>query len=115
MAAAHYKLDQLTVIVDHNGMQIDGTNDQVMSLGNLVAKFQAFGYDVIEVAGGNNVMAVLDALRQAPAPGMPRLILCHTVKGKGISFMENCGAWHGKAPSCEECRLALAELTKGEQ
>lgn len=110
MAAANYKLDNLTVFVDNNGLQIDGTNDQVMSLGDLSAKFAAFGYQVIEVADGNDleqVQAALDAGRQ---PGKPKLVLCHTVKGKGVSFMENQVGWHGKAPNAQEREQALAEL-----
>ena len=81
-----------------------------MSLGNLSAKFAAFGYQVIEVADGNDleqVQAALDAGRQ---PGKPKLILCHTVKGKGVSFMENQVGWHGKAPNAQEREQALAEL-----
>jgi transketolase len=109
MAAAHYKLDNLTVIVDNNGIQLDGTNDQVMNLGNLNAKFSAFGYQVIDVANGNDVKQVLTALDK-PVSGMPKLILCHTVKGKGVSFMENQVSWHGKAPNDNERKLALQEL-----
>lgn len=110
MAAAHYKLENLTVLVDWNGLQIDGTNDQVMSLGDLNAKFRAFGYDVCEVADGNDAEQVLKALRSKGAPGKPRAILCRTVKGKGVSFMENQVGWHGKAPSEAERKAALAEL-----
>lgn len=109
MAAAHYKLDNLTVLVDNNGLQIDGTNDQVMSLGNLHDKFMAFGYHVIEITDGNNIQHILEAL-DTPSYGKPKLILCHTVKGKGVSFMENQVGWHGKAPSEQERQLALKEL-----
>ena len=110
MAAAHYKLDNLTVIFDHNGMQIDGTNDQVMSLGDVGAKWRAFGYDVIEVADGNDMQQVLDALHAPACPGKPRLIHLHTLKGKGVSFMEGQVGWHGKAPNAEQTAQALAEL-----
>ncbi len=110
MAAAHYKLDNLTVILDNNGLQIDGTNDQVMSLGNVRAKFEAFGYDVVEVEDGNDMQQVLDALHTPACPGKPRLVLLHTTKGKGVSFMENQVGWHGKAPSAELCEQALKEL-----
>ena len=110
MAAAHYKLDNLTVIFDHNGMQIDGTNDQVMSLGDVGAKWRAFGYDVIEVADGNDMPQVLDALHAPACPGKPRLIHLHTLKGKGVSFMEGQVGWHGKAPNAEQTAQALAEL-----
>ena len=110
MAAAHYKLDNLTVILDYNGMQIDGTNDQVMSLGDVKAKFAAFGYDIIEVADGNDLQQVLDALHAPACPGKPRMILLHTLKGKGVSFMEGQVGWHGKAPNDEQAAQALKEL-----
>ena len=110
MAAAHYKLDNLTVILDHNGLQIDGSNDEVMSLGDIKAKALAFGYDVIEVADGNDMQQVLDALHAPVCPGKPRYILLNTVKGKGVSFMENQVGWHGKAPSAEQAEQALKEL-----
>lgn len=110
MAAAHYKLDNLTVILDHNGLQIDGSNDQVMSLGNIRAKAEAFGYDVIEVADGNDMQQVLDALHTPACPGKPRYILMHTLKGKGVSYMEGQVGWHGKAPSQELAEQALKEL-----
>ena len=110
MAAAHYHLDNLTVIFDNNGLQIDGPNEKVMSLGDIGAKFKAFGYDVIEVADGNDMQQVLDALHAPACPGKPRLIWLHTVKGKGVSFMENQVGWHGKAPTAEQCAEALKEL-----
>ena len=108
MAAAHYGLDNLTVIVDHNGLQIDGTNDQVMGLGDLAGKFKAFGFNVLEI-DGNNLSDVLKAL-DAPFWGKPKCIIANTIKGKGISFMENQVGWHGKAPSEEERCKALKEL-----
>lgn len=108
MAAAHYGLDNLTVIVDHNGLQIDGTNDQVMSLGDLTAKFKAFGFETLEI-NGNNLEEVLRVFK-TPSSGRPRCILAHTIKGKGVSFMENQVGWHGKAPGEEERRRALKEL-----
>ena len=109
-AAAHYKLDTLTVILDHNGLQIDGSNDEVMSLGDIKAKAQAFGYDVIEVADGNDMRQILDALRAPACPGKPRYILMNTTKGKGVSYMENQVGWHGKAPDAELAAKALKEL-----
>lgn len=109
MAAAHYKLDNLTVIFDNNGLQIDGTNDQVMSLGNFAAKLQAFGFEVIELADGNDLDSIEKAL-SLPVFGKPKAILAHTVKGKGVSFMENQVGWHGKAPNEEQRAAALAEL-----
>lgn len=110
MAAAHYDLDNLTVLLDNNGLQIDGSNDEVMSLGDLPAKLRAFGLDVIEVADGNDIEQVQTALDTKTAAGKPRCILAHTVKGKGVSFMENNVGWHGKAPNAEQRDQALAEL-----
>jgi transketolase len=110
MAAAHYQLDNLTFLLDNNGLQIDGSNCQVMSLGDLHAKFVAFGFHVIEVKDGNDIRQVLDALDQPAVPGKPTCILCHTVKGKGVSFMENQVGWHGKAPNNEQREQALKEL-----
>ena len=107
MAAAHYKLDNLTVMIDNNGLQIDGSNDQVMSLGDLAAKLRAFGLHVIELPDGNDIKAVVDALAAPTEAGKPTRILAHTVKGKGVSFMENQVGWHGKAPN-EEQRQQLS-------
>ena len=109
MAAAHYGLDNLTVIIDNNGLQIDGANNQVMSLGDLKAKFTAFGFQVLEI-DGNDLGQVSEALDAAAEDGKPKCIIAHTVKGKGVSFMENQVGWHGKAPSEEERRQALKEL-----
>ena len=100
MAAAHYKLDNLTIFIDWN----------VMSLGDFPGKLRAFGLDVIEVADGNDLEQVIAALDVPHLPGKPRCILCHTVKGKGVSFMENEAGWHGKAPNHEQAAQALKEL-----
>jgi len=110
MAAAHYGLDNLTVILDHNGLQIDGSNDEVMSLGDIRAKAAAFGYDVLEVKDGNDMREVLEALKTPACPGKPRYIIMNTVKGKGVSYMENKVEWHGKAPNAELAEKALKEL-----
>lgn len=110
VAAAHYRLDNLTIMIDYNGLQIDGTNDQVMSLGNLYDRFTSVGLQVVEVADGNNIEEVIRALEQKTVPGRPKCILAHTVKGKGVSFMENQVGWHGKAPSAEDLAAALKEL-----
>ena len=110
MAAAHFKLDNLTFILDNNGLQIDGSNDQVMTVGDLGAKFAAFGFKVIDVKDGNDMKSVLDALDVPADAGKPTLILLHTVKGKGVSFMENQVGWHGKAPNGEQREQALKEL-----
>ena len=106
----HQKLDNLTVLVDNNGLQIDGTNDQVMSLGDLPAKLRAFGFDLVELPDGNDLDAVEAALSKPTMPGKPKAILAHTVKGKGVSFMENQVGWHGKAPNAEQREQALKEL-----
>lgn len=110
MFASHYHLDNLCVLVDNNGLQIDGSNDEVMSLGDLNAKFTAFGYNVIELEDGNDIEAVVAALKTPPMKGKPTLLLCHTHKGKGISFMEDQVGWHGKAPNEEQRAEALKEL-----
>ncbi len=110
MASAHYHLDNLTILIDWNGLQIDGPNDKVMSLGDFPGKLRAFGLDVIEVQNGNDIEQVIAALDTPVTPGKPRCLLCHTTKGKGVSFMENQASWHGKAPNAEEAAKALSEL-----
>ena len=109
MSAAHYKLDNLTVMVDNNGLQIDGSNNEVMSLGDLAAKLRAFGFDLYEI-DGHDLDAIEAALSAPVTAGKPKAILAHTVKGKGISFMENQVGWHGKAPNEEQRQQALKEL-----
>ncbi len=110
MFAAHYELDNLIAIVDNNNLQIDGDVSDVAGLSDVSAKFQAFGWQTIEV-DGNDVSAVLTALKAAALlEGGPVCIVAHTVKGKGVSFMENQAGWHGKAPSQEQAAAALAEL-----
>ena len=112
MSAAHYKLDNLTVIIDNNGLQIDGSNDEVMSLGDLAGKVKAFGFDLIELADGHDLDAIEAAFNTKTTPGKPKCILAHTVKGKGVSFMENKANWHGVAPNDEQFAQAMAELEK---
>ncbi len=109
MAAAHYQLDNLTVIIDNNGLQIDGANSQVMALGDIGAKFRAFGFEVLELADGHDLEAIIKAL-ETPVTGRPKCILAHTVKGKGVSYMENQVDWHGKAPNEEQRQQAMKEL-----
>lgn len=109
MAANHFKLDNLTVIIDNNGLQIDGSNDEVMSLGDLPAKLAAFGFDLHEI-DGHDLDAIEAALSAPVVAGKPRCILAHTVKGKGVSYMENQAGWHGKAPNAEQRDQALKEL-----
>lgn len=110
MAAGHYKLDNLIGILDKNSLQIDGPVEEVMNIDPIAAKYEAFGWHVLE-CDGNSVPEVLEAFRQARSlAGKPILILARTVKGSGVSFMENQASWHGKAPSREELDLALKEL-----
>ncbi len=110
MFAAHYKLDNLVAIVDNNNLQIDGDVRDVAGLDKIAAKFSAFGWQTMEV-DGNDVPAVLTALRAATLiTGAPVVIVAHTVKGKGVSFMENQAGWHGKAPNAEQAKAAIAEL-----
>lgn len=108
MSAAHYELDNLTVLLDYNGLQIDGTNDDVMSLGAISDKFDAFGFTTLTV-DGHDIEAIVHALN-APANGKPKFICCKTVKGKGASFMENDYGWHGKAPNKEQYDLAMKDI-----
>ena len=108
MAAAHYQLDNLTILFDHNGLQIDGTNDQVLALGDICKKYEAFGWEVI-VVDGHDVNAITEALKK-PSAGKPRFICCNTVKGKGVSFMENQVGWHGKPMNQEQYEAACREL-----
>lgn len=110
MASAHYKLDNVIGILDYNGLQIDGTNDQVMSTSPLLDKWLAFGWHVIEV-DGHDIKQLIAAFAEAKATkGKPTLLLAKTIKGKGVSFMENQVGWHGNAPSAEQAEQALAEL-----
>ncbi len=110
MAAAHFKLDNLVAIVDHNGLQIDGWNRDVMNLEPLADKWRAFGWKVIEI-DGHDFPQVLAAFEQAgQVKGQPTMIIARTVKGKGVSFMENQADFHGKAPTREEAERALKEL-----
>ena len=110
MSAAHYKLDNLTAIVDYNGLQIDGKNDDVMTVKPVDQKFAAFGWNVIAI-DGHNFDEILGAFAEAKAcVGKPTAIIAKTCKGKGVSFMENNPGWHGKAPNEEEARQAVEEL-----
>ena len=110
MSAAHYKLDNLTIFVDHNGLQIDGKNEDVMNIEPIDEKFKAFGWEVLKI-NGHCFDEIFEAIEKAKSvKGKPTVIISKTAKGKGISFMENQAGWHGKAPSIEEADKALAEL-----
>jgi len=110
MSAAHFKVDNLVAIVDNNGQQIDGWNRDVMNLAPFTKKWQAFGWHVIEV-DGHDLTQLIDAFNQAKlVKGQPTVIIAHTIKGKGVSFMENNPDFHGKAPNATEVEIALKEL-----
>jgi transketolase len=110
LAASHYKLDNLVVIVDRNGLQITGPTESVNPLEPLDEKFRAFGFAVCRV-DGNDTEALMDVFSRAPfVVGKPNLVLAHTVKGKGVSFMENSVKWHHRVPSDEEFDAARREL-----
>ncbi len=112
MFAGHRKLDNLVVIVDDNGLQIDGKIDDVCSPYPIDKKFEAFNFHVINI-DGNDFDQIDAAFKEAKeTKGMPTAIVCKTVKGKGVSFMENNAGWHGKAPNDEEYATAMADLEK---
>lgn len=112
MAAPNFKLDNLTAILDYNHLQNDYSVDDIMPIHPVVDKWQAFGWNVIEI-DGHNMAQVVDALEKAKAhKGAPTMIIANTVKGKGVSYMENVCEWHGKAPCQEEADQALKELRR---
>ena len=113
MFAGHRKLDNLCVIVDNNGLQIDGNIEDVCSPYPIDKKFEAFNFHVINVADGNDMDQLRAAFAEArTVKGMPTAIIMKTVKGKGVSFMENQAAWHGTAPNDEQYAVAMADLEK---
>jgi transketolase len=110
MAGGHYKLDNLTAIVDNNGIQLSGFNKDIMNMDPLVDKFRAFNWNTLEI-DGHDFDQVLDAVgKSGEHKGQPTAIIAHTVKGKGVSFMENNVDFHGKAPNAEQLEAALKEL-----
>ena len=110
MAAGHYKLDNLLLIIDHNHLQIDGRNEDVMNNNPIGAKFEAFGWNVFGV-DGHDIDAITAACKAAEeVKGKPTVIVAETIKGKGVSFMENQAGWHGKAPNDEQLAQALKDL-----
>lgn len=111
MAAHHYKLDNLCAVIDDNGLQIDGRTEDVIGPEPFEDKFRAFGWNVITVQNGHDYKALEDAFNEAEdVKGMPTCIVAHTIKGKGVSFMENAVEWHGKAPNEEQTAVALKDL-----
>lgn len=111
MAAAHYQLDNLCATIDVNGLQISGTTDNVMSSASLIEKFTSFGWNVIEVHDGNNCEMLSEAYHEAEACiGKPTVVLAHTVKGKGVSFMENQAGWHHGVMSEEQYKQAICDI-----
>lgn len=115
MAAGKYGLDNLIGIVDRNGLQISGSTEDVMPLENFAAKWEAFGWHVMEV-DGNNMHALIEAFESIPVEkGRPHLLIAHTVKGKGISFMENKAQWHHGVLNDEQYAAAMEELAQAER
>jgi transketolase len=111
MLASHYKLDNLIAIVDRNGLQIDGLTEKIMRLEPLTKKWAAFGWHVIEI-NGHEIPEIHSAFETAKkTKGKPTVIIAHTFKGKGVSFMEWISAFHGKSLNKEELDIALKELT----
>ncbi len=112
MYAAGNKVDNLIATIDYNGQQIDGSTETVLPMGNLKAKFEAFGWDVMEIEDGNDLQQVIDGLKEAKTrtgKGKPVCILMTTVMGNGVDFMMHTHAWHGKAPNDEQLETALAQ------
>ncbi len=110
MFAPHHKIDNLTAIIDHNGLQLDGSCCEIMSLVPLADKWRAFNWHTIEI-DGHDINQILDALKEArETKGRPTVVIAHTIKGKGVSFMENNVDFHGKAPTPAEAEEALREL-----
>ena len=109
--ASHYKLDNLCLIIDNNGLQIDGSVKDVMNIMPYASKLKAFGWNVIQI-DGHDIEQILSAFEKARnTKGKPTAIVAKTIKGKGVSFMENQASWHGKAPNDEQYSLAISELT----
>lgn len=109
MNASHNNLKNIIAFVDRNKLQIDGSTEKVKSVGNVAAKFEAFGWNTIEI-NGHNINEIYNAIETAKKADKPTVIVANTVKGKGVSFMENNAGWHGKAPNDEQLKDALKEL-----
>ena len=111
MQAPHRKLDNLIAIIDRNRLQIDGNTECVKSLDNLPDKIKAFNWEVIEI-DGHNIQEIYSSIEKAKQSDKPVAIIANTIKGKGVSFMENNASWHGKAPSKDDYEKAILELNK---
>jgi len=109
MSASHYKLDNLTAIIDRNHLQIDGNTEDVMALNLVSKKFESFGWDVIEI-DGHNFEQIINALDKSHIQNKPKAVIANTIKGKGVKFMENEAEWHGKACSFSQCIEALKDI-----
>lgn len=109
MQAPHRHLNNLTAIVDRNRLQIDGNTESVMAIDDLPAKLKAFNWNVLEI-DGHNLQEIYDAIESSKLSDKPTVIVANTVKGKGVSFMENNAGWHGKAPNKEDFEKAMLEL-----
>ena len=112
MYASAKNIDNLIATVDYNGQQIDGSTDQVLSLGNLKAKFEAFDWTVVSIVKGNDLESIIEGLEKAKSltgKGKPVAVLLHTVMGNGVDFMMHTHAWHGKAPNDEQLQSALEQ------
>ena len=108
-AAAHFRVPNLTAIVDYNHLQTDGTTEEVMDTGDVRAKFESFGWDTVEI-DGHDMGAIVEALERSRTLDRPAAIVCQTKKGRGVSFMEGRFGFHGKPPSPEQAEEALEEL-----
>lgn len=109
MTASHYNLNNVIAFLDYNKLQIDGSNDEVMKVAPVKEKFEAFGWYVQEI-DGHNFEEIMGAIDKSKAQDRPSIIIANTVKGKGVSFMENQCGWHGKAPNKEQYEAAMQEL-----
>ena len=110
MTANKYKLNNLIAFLDYNGLQIDGNIKDVKSVDNLKEKFEAFGWNVQEI-DGHSIKEIIDAIDNTNSSNKPNIIIAHTIKGKGVSYMENVVGWHGKAPNDEEYEIAISQLS----
>jgi transketolase len=112
MSAAHYKLGNLTAFLDYNKLQIDGRVENIMGIEPVRLKWEAFGWDVKEI-NGHSIEEIIKACEEAKSSPKPSMIIAHTIKGKGVSFMEGKAEWHGVAPTKEEAERALLEIENG--